>query len=196
MGEKISRGGAETQRRNEIFALSAPLRLCVMFCFLLAGCGANEVSGSGAKSDIKASAVVFILPDCPICNSYIPVLNRIHADFAPRGINVMLIHADPETTSEKARAHAREYNIQCPVAVDLEHTQVEKAGVSTAPEAAVFSPSGELLYRGRIDDQYAGLGKRRTVVTSHDLRDALDAILAGKPVREPRTEAVGCPIPK
>jgi len=53
-----------------------------------------------------------------------------------------------------------------------------------------------LVYRGRIDDQFAGLGKRRTVVTSHDLRDALEATLVGKPVPQPRTEAVGCPIPK
>jgi len=144
----------------------------------------------------KAVALVFVLPDCPICNAYIPALNRLHEEFSPRGVTLALVHADPETTTEKAKAHASEFQIQCPVAIDAGQRWVKKAGATTAPEAAVFSARGELLYRGRIDDQYAGLGKRRTVVTSHDLRDALEAILAGKPVPQSRTEAVGCPIPK
>jgi len=157
----------------------------------------NDRAISPAKdSGIKAIALVFVLPDCPICNAYLPQLNRLHEDFSPRGVTLALVHADPETTAEKASAHAREYQIQCPVAINPGQQWVKKAGATTAPEAAVFSASGELLYRGRIDDQYAGLGKRRAVVTSHDLRDALEAILAGKTVPNPRTAPVGCPIPK
>ena len=83
-----------------------------------------------------------------------------------------------------------------PVALDPRHEWVKRVRPTIAPEAAVFSPTGDLLYRGRIDDQYAGLGKRRTNVTSHDLRDALEAILAGEPVPVARTDAVGCPIPQ
>jgi hypothetical protein len=49
-------------------------------------------------------------------------------------------------------------------------------------------------YRGRIDNQYAALGKPRRVVTVHDLRDALDALVAGRPVVHPETEAFGCVI--
>src|SRR5215471_17528643 len=106
-----------------------------------------------------------------------------------------MIPVDPEISSERFRGHARDYDLRMPFSLDPRHEWVERAGATTAPEAAVFSPSGELLYRGRIDDQYAGLGKRRSVVTSHDLRDALEAILAGKPVTPSRTEAIGCPIP-
>ncbi len=124
-----------------------------------------------------------------------PELNRLHEHFAPRGAPIVLVHADPSITAEKARQHAQEYKSDCPVAIDRDHTWVRGFGITTAPEAVIFSATESLLYRGRIDNQYAGLGKRRTVVTSHDLRDALEAILAGKPVPEPRTEAVGCPIP-
>jgi hypothetical protein len=49
-------------------------------------------------------------------------------------------------------------------------------------------------YRGRIDDLYAALGRPRRQVTHPDLRDALDDLVAGKPVRTPRTEATGCYI--
>lgn len=143
-----------------------------------------------------ATALVFILPDCPICNAYVPELNRLHAAFASRGANLVLMHVDPDVTAERARSHASEYQLAMPIALDPLHHWVAKAGATMAPEAAVFSPRGELLYRGRIDDQYAGLGKRRAKVTSHDLAAALEAILASQPVPQPRTEAVGCLIPK
>ena len=48
------------------------------------------------------------------------------------------------------------------------------------------------FYRGRIDDTYFGYGKRRFAATHHDLRDALEAVLSGKPVHERTTEAIGC----
>ena len=48
-----------------------------------------------------------------------------------------------------------------------------------SPEAAVFAADGSIKYRGRINDLYVDLGKKRNAATTHDLRDALDAVLAG-----------------
>jgi hypothetical protein len=50
-------------------------------------------------------------------------------------------------------------------------------------------------YRGRIDNWYASLGVARQVVTSHDLADAIEAVLAGRPVARRETQAIGCSIP-
>jgi thiol-disulfide isomerase/thioredoxin len=141
---------------------------------------------------IQAVALVFILPDCPVCNAYIPELNRLNDDLDKSGVRLILIHADTAVTGAEAEKHAREYGLRMPVALDPRRDWIKKAEATIAPEAAVFSPAGELLYRGRIDNQYAGLGKRRATVTSHDLRDACEAISAGQPVKEPRTEAIGC----
>ncbi len=52
-----------------------------------------------------------------------------------------------------------------------------------------------MLYRGRIDNVYASLGKRRAEATEKDLRKALDEVLSGKPVSTPQTKAIGCYIP-
>jgi hypothetical protein len=60
---------------------------------------------------------------------------------------------------------------------------------------AVFVPGEGRKYRGRIDDRYFAPGKRRAEPASHDLRAALEAVLAGKPVPRAETEAIGCPIP-
>jgi hypothetical protein len=186
------------------FSVAFRVTTASMLLALVAGCSGTaavapaprQQNDSGAEPGIKAVALVFILRDCPICNSYIPELNRLHQTFANRGVMLRLVHADPQTTEAEAREHASEYQIEPKVILDPQHAKVKWAGATVAPEVAVFSPSGDLLYRGRIDDQYAGLGKRRTQVTSHDLRDALEAILAGKSVPNPRTEAVGCPIPE
>jgi hypothetical protein len=145
--------------------------------------------------ETKAVAMVFTLPDCPIANSYIPEINRLHAWMQSRGVQLLVVQVDPDLTAEGARRHAEEYQIQPPVVLDAQHALVNKAGATRTPEAAVFSPSGKLLYRGRINDQYVGYGKRRPQATSHDLRDALEAILAGRPAL-PGKEAVGCPIPE
>ena len=65
-------------------------------------------------------------------------------------------------------------------------------GVTITPEAAVYDGAGRLAYRGRIDNLYVGFGKQRARATSRDLRLALDAILAHKPIAQPRTLAIGC----
>jgi hypothetical protein len=56
----------------------------------------------------------------------------------------------------------------------------------------VIDRGGAVRYRGRIDNFYVAFGRSRQVVTVHDLRDALDAVLAGKPVATPVTQPIGC----
>ena len=68
----------------------------------------------------------------------------------------------------------------------------DRARATITPAAVVVDARGDGAYRGRIDNFYASLGKPRQHVTEHDLMDALDAILAGKPVPKPETEALGC----
>ena len=106
-----------------------------------------------------------------------------------------LVHVDEALTREEAAKHARDFGYQCPVLIDRDHALVRRTGVTITPEVAVLGPGERRLYRGRIDNQQAALGKRRPAPTTHDLRDALDAILAGKPVKHPETKAVGCYIP-
>jgi len=63
------------------------------------------------------------------------------------------------------------------------------------PEAVVVLADGSIAYRGRIDNFYADYGKPRRMATEHNLRDALDAVLARKAVERPSTTPVGCFIP-
>src|SRR5437867_2784193 len=67
-------------------------------------------------------------------------------------------------------------------------------GARVTPEAFVIDADRVLRYRGRIDDTYITRAKRRDQPTRDDLQNALDDVLAGKPVTRPETEATGCPI--
>ncbi len=145
--------------------------------------------------EIRAVAMIFVLPDCPIANSYAAEYSRLSTEFSPRGIPVVVVYVDPDLTPAKMDEHARQYLLKSPVLLDSLLTWGNRAGATKTPEAAVFSLDGNLLYRGRIDDRYVKVGKARAVATSYDLRKALEAILAGKPVAHRFTEAVGCHIP-
>ena len=90
---------------------------------------------------------------------------------------------------------ARSSAIPFPLLLDPKLSLARGAGATVMPEAAVLSPSGHVLYLGRIDDRVVDFGKARLQARQHDLREALDAVLAGKPVAHSRTRAVGCAIP-
>ena len=149
-----------------------------------------------SQPDKKATVLFFVLPDCPISNAYAPEIKRICKDYEPKKVATFLVHADPDVSAEQAKMHAKEYGLACPVLRDPTHVLVKRTGVSIAPEVAVLGPDGKLLYRGRIDDLYIEVGKRRAEPTQRDLRNALDAIVQGKAVPTPVTKAIGCFLPE
>ncbi len=148
-----------------------------------------------SPSGKKTSLLLFLLPDCPVCNAYAPEIKRICHDYEPRGIDVYVVYADPDLTVEEARKHAKDYRLPCPVMLDPTHELVKRTGADMTPEAAVVGPDGKIVYLGRIDDLYADYGKKRAESKEHDLRNALDAVLAGKPVAPAGARPIGCHIP-
>jgi hypothetical protein len=140
-------------------------------------------------------ALIFVLPDCPVSNAYLPELNRLQREFAKRGVRFYLVYPDPDLAAASARKHALEYQVAFPGLLDPNHRLVRRAGATRAPEAAVFSAAGALLYRGRIDDRYVQYGKKRLQPSRRDLQEALGAALEGKPARWPVVPPVGCDIP-
>lgn len=144
--------------------------------------------------DCKAVVLIFYGHDCPISNGYAPELARLYKEYAPQEVAFCIVYADADFKAADARKHAKEYGFLCPAILDPKLTLARQVGATVKPEAAVLSPKGELLYRGRIDDINADFGQRRLKPTKRELKDALDAILAGKAVGTPRAKAIGCDI--
>jgi hypothetical protein len=142
------------------------------------------------------SVLFFLTPDCPIANQYAPEIRRICDKYGSNGTNCFLVYADPSLSKDAIRKHARDYHdSRYPALLDADYGLVDAAGATVSSETAAFSSQGKLEYRGRIDDFNAALGVPRQKATQHDLRDALDALIAGRSVPKPRTETVGCFLP-
>ena len=154
----------------------------------------NPLPGPG-EGDAAATVVYFVMSDCPISNQFAPEMNRICDDFAGDGVRCYVAYVDPELDADAIDEHRKAYGHTRPVIHDRKQEIVRRTGASVTPEVAVFDGEGEIAYLGRINNFYAKLGVPRRKATVHDLRDALSAVVAGKPVETPRTTAVGCYIP-
>ena len=147
-------------------------------------------------SGAKATVVFFVTHDCPISNRYAPEIARICNEYSSRGVGCLMAYVDPTLTAHEIREHRQAFGGSQPAVHDKGRELVELAGATITPESAVFDGGGRLVYRGRVNNFYAALGTPRRQATEHDLRNALDQLLAGEPVSKPRTQAVGCFIPK
>ena len=137
---------------------------------------------------------IFIMPDCPVSQGYVPEMNRIADGYAARGIAFFAVQADVTASLATVRAHVAEFGYHFPVLLDPRQQLVRRTGATTTPEAIVITSAGSVLYQGRIDNRIASLGVTRPQATEFDLRNALDAVLAGRPIVHPRTTAYGCLI--
>ncbi len=151
----------------------------------------RSVNPLRAKS-FKATVFVFVRSDCPISNRYAPEVRRLYGKFSPRGVSFWLVYPDPKEAPAAISRHLKEYEYPFGALRDPSHSLVKLAAAKVTPEAAVFVGDGRLVYHGRIDDLYVDFGKARRAPTTHDLEQVLEAVLAGKPVPEASTPAVGC----
>jgi hypothetical protein len=145
-----------------------------------------------------AEILFFITNDCPIANSYAPEIQRICGEYASKGVACELVYSDLSLDIAAIRKHHADFSYPqtIPAVRDTAHKLADATGATITPEAVVVGKGGKVLYRGRIDNFYAALGKPRRQATEHDLRQALDEMLAGKPVTHPQTQSVGCYIPR
>jgi peroxiredoxin len=142
----------------------------------------------------KAVVLYFTTIDCPVANSYVPEMNRIHDAYAARGVLFLAVQADTTVAEPEVAAYARDFRYTFPVVLDPQQVLVRLTEATTTPQAAVVTAEGKLLYLGRVDNRVEDFGKQRPRATVFDLRDALDATLAGKPVAHPSTRSIGCAI--
>ena len=147
-------------------------------------------------SGAKAILLFFVDNDCLVTNSYVPEMNRIQASYAARGVRTFAVQADTTVPVATVAAYARDYRYEFPLLLDPHQILVKLSGATVTPEAVLLAPEGKVLYRGRIDNRVEDFGKQRFEATGYDLRNALDAVLAGKPVATPFTRSIGCAIPK
>src|SRR5215475_9902242 len=142
----------------------------------------------------KATVLLFVSTDCPISNRYAPDIRKLHDTYGKDGVAFWLVYPNPADGVADIRDHIKSFAFPGTALRDPKHDLVKVVGATITPEAAVYDGKGTLTYRGRIDDRYSAIGIEKAQATRHDLQDAVAATLAGKPVTQKLTQAVGCYI--
>ncbi len=144
-------------------------------------------------ADADFTVICFLGTECPLARVYGPRLSAMADRFRPDGVSFIGVNSNIQDSMDDLRRYVREHKIGFPVAKDYDRTVAVSMNATRTPEVFVVDRTGKVQYRGRIDNQYQP-GIARSEATSHELRDALQQLIGGKPVAVPSTQAVGCLI--
>ena len=150
------------------------------------------VSSFGLSGQSDVTVYLFLLDDCVICQSYTPKLRQLHQEY---GSEIPFIGIFPNFSSkpEGIEVFTEKYEIPFETRTDYWKDLTRKFQVEVTPEVVVYHHSSEtIIYKGRIDNEFFSLGKRRRVVTTDELREVLSAVKSGNLNPFPFTEAIGC----
>jgi peroxiredoxin len=146
----------------------------------------REVSLAEVEKSHRAVVVLFLSTICPYSNYYNDLIRDLAADFDKKGVLFLGVNSGPIETAEEARVHARDHGHTFPIAKDPDTRVAELLGARRTPEVFVLDHEGRLRYHGRVASK----------ISSPDLKNALDALLEGRPVKPAETKAFGCAIPR
>ena len=161
----------------------------------------NAVDGKSKSvsiADVSGKAgtlVIFTCDHCPFARGWEGRIVELGNAYLKKGVGVILINAnDPSEHEEDGfagmQARAKSANMQIPYVVDETSNVARAFGATVTPEAFLFDRHGKLAYHGAVDDNR----KEPEKVQNHYLKDALDAVVAGKPPAQPETKSLGCSI--
>lgn len=151
-----------------------------------AGGTAHSLSSLEGKT---GTVLIFIAVQCPVSNAYNERMEKIAQDYKARGINVVGINANSTDSAAQVKDHAAKNNLTFPILKDSGNKIADALGATRTPEAYFLDAGNKLLYHGRLDNS-----RDISQVNSSELRDALEATLAGKPVAKATASAFGCSI--
>ena len=152
-----------------------------------------------ALADFKnapALLVVFMCNHCPYVKHIRGALAGLARDYQARGAAVVGINANdavthPGDSPEKMKEEVAQFHYTFPYLYDESQAVAKAYHAACTPDIFLFGKDHKLVYRGQFDDSRPGNGKP---VTGADLRAALDAVLAGRPVPAQQTPSIGCNI--
>jgi len=137
----------------------------------------------------NGTVLIFISVQCPVSNAYNERMEKLAQDYKAKGINVIGINANVSEDAAAVKAHAAEHNLTFTILKDPVNKIADKLGASVTPEAYFLDANNKLLYHGRIDN-----ARNPEQIETSDLRNALDAALAGKAIEKTEAKAFGCTI--
>ena len=146
--------------------------------------------------DKQALLVMFICHHCPFVKHVAAELAQLGRDYTPKGVGIVAISAnDPAVSADDSpeglQTMAAKLGLNFPVCYDETQAVAKSYAAACTPEFYLFDQNRRLVYRGQLDDSRPSNGKP---VTGADLRAAIDALLAGRPLSKDQKPSLGCNI--
>jgi len=154
---------------------------------------------SGEKKTLEqlkganATIVAFLNFQCPISNRRTPELIEFGNKYKDKKVNIIGVCCDVESPKELSN-HIKEFRINFPVFYDPDHIVSSAFYADVTPQFFVIDSGITLRYSGRMNDQYEDRATKNLVVKNHDLKQALENVLANKEVNPKLTQSIGCPL--
>lgn len=143
--------------------------------------------------DKQLVVVTFLGTECPLVRHYAARLQQLSEQFAARGVEFVGIDANQQDSLSELAHFAKETKLRFPLLKDAGNVVADQFGAERTPEVFVLDAERRVRYHGRIDDQFT-YGVQKQTSVERPLVDALEALLAGRPVQKTQTEIVGCHI--
>lgn len=144
----------------------------------------SSFSLDDARKDHRAVVVMFRSTLCPYSSFYNELLKKMTTDYAQKRVLFVGVHSDRWETEDDIRAHASKYGHTFPIIRDSEGRLARLLNARRTPEVFLVDHDGKLRYHGRIAAK----------IGTPDLRNALDALLAGRAINPAVTKSFGCSI--
>jgi peroxiredoxin len=143
-----------------------------------------------------ALLVMFLAPHCPFVKHVQLELARLGRDYRGRGLGIVAISASdidsyPDDAPTKLKATAEDLGFNFPFCYDASQAVAKSYAAACTPDFFLFDKDRKLVYRGQLDDSRPQSG---VPVTGRDLREAIDAVLSGRPVAANQRPSLGCNI--
>ncbi len=150
---------------------------------------------SVAPDQAAATVVCFLGTECPMARSYAPLLNEMQQAYRAQNVRIVGVFSNRQDSLSELASYVEDLQVSFEVAHDVGNVVADRYAATRTPEAFLLDRQLKLRYHGRIDDRLSP-GVTRSAASRQDLREALDSLLAGKPVAIPETKALGCVIGK
>ena len=161
--------------------------ILVPLVLLAAAAGASEIRVDPGTS--RATVIVFISAQCPVSNAYNDRMSALYRDYSARDVRFLFVNANQNESASEVAAHTKSAGFPFPLLKDDGNALADRFGAQLTPEVFVLNPAGTVVYHGAIDDN-----KNEARVKTHAARDAIEAVLAGRPVDRAELKAFGCTI--
>ncbi len=182
----------------------------MMFCFLISELSSGQLNSAlldltlktsdntdydfSELKNNKATVLIFFLADCPASQNYTLTINRLIKKYSSKNVSFQIVFPDTYSSPDEVRKFKSDYKISMIAIMDTDLKLTRLLNAKVAPQCFLVDSLGQKVYEGRIDDWFYQPGKKRTVILSNDLDNAIANLLSGKKIYPSKTTPLGCVI--